>query len=292
MPAQADNVSPALGVMYQPLNRDAELGGYGWNYLFQQVAQSSVEFGVVQWLQYGAETFDQPDSWLRETLTIWQRHMPLWLGLHTDPDYFNQMAAGEAAQGKFFAAYLRKLNGVVARWQSWINEHEESVLGWYVPLELSDAYFTTASQRQQLHEFLRQLKQRMGKSELAISVFMSAKLPADEFGAWLGELQQLGYQVWLQDGAGTRALSEKQREEYFSHINCDVVMINEAFKQTNEQPFTARPARPEELERAAARQPKCHQQILFSLRYLPETAGLLYLTDVNVQPVGLPQGSD
>lgn len=111
------------------------------------------------------------------------------------------------------------------------------MLGWYVPLELSDAYFTTASQRQQLHEFLRQLKQRMGKSELAISVFMSAKLPADEFGAWLGELQQLGYQVWLQDGAGTRALSEKQREEYFSHINCDVVMINEAFKQTNEQPL-------------------------------------------------------
>ncbi|MGQ4277308.1 DUF4434 domain-containing protein [Pseudidiomarina sp. E22-M8] len=282
--AQENKNAPALGVMYQPLNRDAELGGYGWNYLFQQLTRTDIEFGVVQWLQYGNERFNQPTPWLSETLTIWQRHMPLWLGLHTEPDYFNAMAAGEAAQQQFFDAYLRTLNGAVAPWQTWITQHQNNFLGWYVPLELSDAYFTAASERQQLHEFLHQLKQRLGSTPLAISVFMSATMPADEFGVWLNELQQLGYQVWLQDGVGTQALSDKQRETYFARINCQVVLINEVFVQTSKQPFAARSARADELARVAARQPACHQRILFSLRYLPETAGLLYLTDINAAP--------
>ncbi|MEA3588551.1 DUF4434 domain-containing protein [Pseudidiomarina sp. 1APP75-27a] len=281
-----DTDPPALGVMYQPLNRDAEMGPYGWNYLFQSIARTPIEFGVVQWVQYGADSFSQPTPWLATALSTWQRHMPLWLGLHTEHDYFTKMAEGKAAQQEFFTTYLRKVNGTAARWQGWIQQHQAQFLGWYIPLELSDAYFATADERRQLHDFLRELKQRLGRSPLAISVFMSAELPASEFDAWLQQIQDLGYQVWLQDGAGTQALTATQREAYFAHLNCDVGLINEAFIQTSQQPFRARPATPAELAKAQARQPDCHPRILFSLRYLPEAAGVLYLSDLITHPPG------
>ncbi|RUO56691.1 DUF4434 domain-containing protein [Pseudidiomarina homiensis] len=273
-----------LGVMYQPLNRDADLGAHGWRYLLQQVIARDIDFGVLQWTQYGAEGFQQPRPWLVETATLWQHEMPLWLGLHTEPEYFAEMAKGAAAQQVFFEAYLRKVNASVAQWQLWTQQHREQFLGWYVPLELSDAYFASAAERAQLHSFLADLKQRLGPTPTAISLFLSAAMAPEDLGEWLVELQDLGYEVWLQDGVGTQALSETDRRQYFAKLNCKVVLINEAFVQTSQQPFQARPARNEELKQAMAEQPDCHRRILFSLRYLPETSGLLYLSDVTKPP--------
>lgn len=282
-PAHA-NDDLRLGVMYQPLNRDADLGALGWRYLLQQIVARKIDFGVIQWTQYGAEHFDYPRPWLHEMAVIWQHEMPLWLGLHTEPDYFIEMAKGTAAQQAFFTTYLRKLNAAAAQWQLWTQNHAAQFLGWYVPLELSDAYFATLEQREQLHTFLATLKQRLGPTPTAISVFMNATMRPNELGRWLGELQELGYEVWLQDGAGTNALTREQRQDYYQELNCDVVLINEAFVQTSQNPFKARPAHNEELKAAMAQQPDCHRRILFSLRYLPETAGLLYLSDVTQPP--------
>ena len=278
-PVVADE-SPPLGVMYQPLNRDAELGSYGWQYLFQQVADTDIEFGVVQWVQYGESDFSTPAPWLLDAVTAWQRHMPLWLGMHSEPDYFTEMAKGTAAQAQFFARYLRRMNGPVARWQGWIAQHRAQFLGWYLPLELSDAYFSEPEQRKQLHEFLRKVRRSMGDAPLAISLFMSAQMSPRSFADWVEQLQALDYQVWLQDGAGTQALTASERRAYFDQINCKISFINEAFVQTSTEPFKARAATPEELAATMAQQQPCHQRILFSLRYLPQTAGLLYLTDV------------
>ncbi|WP_417690662.1 DUF4434 domain-containing protein [Pseudidiomarina sp.] len=286
MPPSKANDDLRLGVMYQPLNRDAELGAHGWRYLLQQVVARDIDFGVLQWTQYGTESFQNPRPWLIETATLWQREMPLWLGLHTEPDYFVEMAKGAEAQQTFFDTYLRKVNASAAQWQLWTQQHQENFLGWYVPLELSDAYFATAQQQAQLHSFLAALKQRLGATPTAISLFMNADLSPRELGNWLQDLQELGYEVWLQDGAGTQALSQAQRQDYFTELNCKVVLINEAFVQTSEQPFQARPAHREELREAMAQQPDCHRRILFSLRYLPETTGLLYLTDVTQQSQG------
>lgn len=269
-----------LGVMYQPLNRDAELGAHGWHYLLQQLAARDIDFGVLQWTQYGEDSFQHPRPWLLEAATVWQREMPLWLGLHTEPDYFSEMAKGAAAQQAFFDRYLRKVTASAAQWQLWTQQHQEDFLGWYVPLELSDAYFSSAVERAQLHTFLASLKQRLGNTPTAISLFMNADISPREFGGWLRALQDLGYEVWLQDGAGTQALTTAQRQRYFPELNCDVVLINEAFVQTSKQPFQARPAHREELQQTMAQQPDCHRRILFSLRYLPETTGLLYLSDV------------
>ena len=269
-----------LGVMYQPLNRDAELGSAGWRYLLQQVAVRDVDFGVLQWTKYGKEAFQEPYPWLTEMATLWQREMPLWLGLHSEPDYFDEMAKGVAAQQAFFATYLRKINATVAHWQLWQQRYQEQFLGWYVPLELSDAYFSTQNERQQLRQFLVELKQRLGRSPTAISVFLSATLNPEEVGRWLEDIQALGYEVWVQDGAGTQALPFPERQKYYAEFNCKVVLINEAFVQTNQHPFIARSARGEELQQTMAQQPDCHRRILFSLRYLPETAGLLYLSDL------------
>lgn len=269
------------GVMYQPLNRDSELGAYGWHYLFQQLRNDGIDFGVLQWTQYGDEDFSAGQPWLRDSITVWQNYMPLWLGLHLEDDYFSEMSKGLAAQQTFFTTYLRKVNGAVARWEGWRQQHKAQFLGWYIPLELSDAYFDTPAKRQQLATFLTQLRERIGTTPLAISVFMSATLPAAEFGAWLEDIQQLGYHVWLQDGVGTQALSAAQRADYFAALNCDVVMINEAFVQTSKQPFAARSASAEEL--AAATSTSCHRRIWFSLRYLPQAVGLLYLSDVTRQ---------
>lgn len=272
-----------LGVMYQPLNRDADLGRHGWRYLLQKITAREVDFGVVQWTQYGDDAFQQPYPWLAETATLWQHEMPLWLGLHTEPDYFTEMSKDATAQETFFATYLRKVNATVAQWQVWTQQHQEQFLGWYVPLELSDAYFASTEKRTQLHDFLAALKQRLGGTPTAISLFLSADMPPTELGSWLGELQELGYEVWLQDGAGTQALSEAERRAYFAELNCKVVLINEAFVQTSQQPFQARSAADDELQQAMAAQADCHRRILFSLRYLPETAGLLYLSD-GLQP--------
>lgn len=273
-----------LGVMYQPLNRDADLSASGWRYVLQQVLARDVDFGVLQWTQYGTESFQQPYPWLTEAATLWQREMPLWLGLHTEPHYFSEMAKGLAAQQAFYDDYLRKVNATAAQWQLWTQQYQEQFLGWYIPLELSDAYFSTPIERQHLHRFLAQLKERLGATPTAISLFLSATLEPEEVGRWLADLQELGYEVWLQDGAGTQALSKQQRQQYYAELNCKVVLINEAFVQTSQQPFEARSARNEELQQAMAQQPDCHRRILFSLRYLPETAGLLYLSDVTQPP--------
>lgn len=172
----------------------------------------------------------------------------------------------------------------VANWQNWIAAHRSQFLGWYLPLELSDAYFAEPQQRQQLHEFLRDVRRSMGDMPLAISLFMSAALSPQSLADWVEELQSLGYQVWLQDGAGTEALEASTRKAYFSRMNCAVSFINEAFVQISTTPFQARAATAAELATAMAQQPACHPRILFSLRYLPQTAGLLYLSDVTQPP--------
>lgn len=164
---------------------DAELGAHGWRYLLQQVVARNIDFGVLQWTQYGTESFQSPRPWLFETATLWQHEMPLWLGLHTEPDYFAEMAKGVEAQQTFFDTYLRKVNASAAQWQLWTQQHQESFLGWYAPLELSDAYFATEQQRAQLYSFLAALKQRLGTTPPAISLFINADLNPRELGHWL-----------------------------------------------------------------------------------------------------------
>ena len=101
----------------------------------------------------------------------------------------------------------------------------------------------------------------------------------------LGELQQQGWQVWVQDGAGTRALTAAQRKSYLDALFAcpqqagTPALVLEAFRQTSaaDTPFAAIPASPAQWQ-AQTRETRslCPSATgVFSLRYLPQASGYL-----------------
>lgn len=96
-------------------------------------------------------------------------------------------------------------------------------------------------------------------------------------GQDLTDISEAGYQVWVQDGAGVGALPDRARQLYLERAGeCKHQaspargFIYEIFKQHRQGEFVAYTHNTARLPAGPVSQSGCgHQQLYFSLRYLP-----------------------
>ena len=240
----------------------------------EQLANSKFRRGLVQWTRYGDEDFGNASGWLAQRLYQWSHHAVLWLGLYADPDYFQRIHTEPSEQIRYLAELMALNDAQIDAWKPWIDSHRNNLLGFYLPMELSDYYFPSQRHREVLRNALIEFREGK-KTPLSISLFISNTISPDIMHEWLEELRSLGYQVWLQDGSGTRALSHEQRAHYLDTLDCSMGIIQEAFVQIQANPFKARSATQNELSKAEKLIKPCHPRYYFSLRYLPQGRAFL-----------------
>lgn len=257
------------GVFYQPLNRDAGINEQQWQSLLHQAVTNEDFFEVVvQWNQYGEEKFGGTTGWLAERLSIFDKvGLKLWLGLYSDPLYFERVHRDETTQQQYLTHYFELLLENYNIWRNWLIEHKQSVKGVYVPAELSDYDFDTQQKRDTLKQHLRGVKEVI-KEPMMISVYLSGNSSPESIRHWLKDISDLDIKVMVQDGRGTQLLSDATWQKYQAELPCSIAVIKEVFTMDKQTPpaFERMPSK--EVASLFNQDHGCHDWYAFSLRYL------------------------
>ncbi|WP_153448840.1 alpha-amylase family protein [Vibrio algicola] len=123
-------------------------------------------------------------------------------------------------------------------------------------------------QRDQLKAILTQQVARYPQP-LMVSLYLSGQFPPKKVAEWTQELSDIGLTVYVQDGAGTEALSQDIMASYYELFTCNIGEIREIFKQDQASTeFKASKLSLIEYQKIRKEQ-SCRQSLLFSLRYMP-----------------------
>jgi hypothetical protein len=265
-------------VFYQPLLRDQNLRTEQWLQILSQAQQQGMTELALQWGQHGAVTFFDPQGPSAALLkALSQLQIPLWLGLYADPDYFKQMESTKPQKQLYFKQQLVLSLQVRRHWLSLLKQQPLQLKGWYLPMELNDTDFTSASYLKWLSTELKGLSEVLDKP-VAISLYFNGTVSVDNWLAAAHQLKSDKLHIWVQDGSGAALVSEVKRQEFIQQLPCAVPLIREQFRQSSKpgEVFQARALTDAEKQ---AQHSSCHPVIYFELRYMPAAAGLLPLTD-------------
>lgn len=234
---------------------------------------------ALQWGQYGEVRFFEPQGPSAALLSaVQQLKIPLWLGLYADPEYFKKIASAEAEKQAYFKQQLLLSLQVRRHWLNLLKQQPLLQLkGWYLPMELNDTDFVSASYLAWLSTELKVLSEVVDKP-VAISLYFNGKVPVKHWLASAYQLQSDRLQLWVQDGAGAALVSETKRQEFLQQLPCTIPLIREQFRQSSKpgEVFQARALTEAEKQ---AQPDSCHPVIDFELRYMSAAAGQLPLTD-------------
>nr|WP_246335845.1 DUF4434 domain-containing protein [Vibrio marinisediminis] len=269
----------ARGIFYQPLNRDSQVSTSEWQQLMKQTADiTGAEDIVVQWNQYGDATFGGQNGWFTNSLEIFQQAgFGIWLGLYSDPDYFKSVHAPANIQNQYLSRYFAELFENYQVWTSWIGNNQDYIRGVYIPAELSDYDFDTITKREVLNSHLARLQKTITES-MMISVYFSGKMSPEQTHQWINSIEDLGIKVMVQDGRGTQLLDNSMWQKYAQALPCKVAVIREIFIVEKGEPFSAQKMNKSDFY-SIFEQSNCHDNYLFSLRYLPFEQNPLRLVD-------------
>ncbi|KXF82074.1 hypothetical protein ATN88_19920 [Enterovibrio coralii] len=245
---------------------DKALSEVKWKANTHYLHEQGVSSAVVQWTQFGDETFGGEHGWLASRLDLWMKQSPVWFGLYSDPEYFSAIDVPADEQRLYLDALLSKNEETLSAWTTWLDTRRERVAGLYLPFELSDYYFQTTASQHHLNHALRRFADNT-THPVAISVFINGVMPPETFAAWISSIQQTGVKVWLQNGRGTGALPKATVQRYIEALPCDVGIIDEIFHQESASPFKARPMTDAEKQKAQIAAEACHPHLTFSFRY-------------------------
>lgn len=268
------------GVFYQPLNRDAGINAQQWQSLLHQaVTSEDLSEVIVQWNQYGEANFGGKNGWLAERLSTFDKvGLKLWLGLYSDPLYFERVHSDEATQQQYLAHYFELLLANYKNWRKWIIEHKKSVKGVYVPAELSDYDFDTQQKRGTLKQHLRKVKEVI-KEPVMISVYLSGNSSPESIHNWLKDISDLDIKVMVQDGRGTQLLNDATWQKYQTELPCSIAIIKEVFTMDKQTPPTFERMPSIDFTSQFNQDHGCHPLYAFSLRYFPLPDNPLKLHD-------------
>ncbi len=265
-------------VFYQPLNRDISVTNEQWLYLVEDVKRQGIDTVVVQWNRYGNEKFGGGHGWLSSNLTQFtEEGLTVWLGLYSDPEYFQRIHTTADEQKQYLNEYVTLLLDNYRSWNHWITNHNSHVEGLYLPFEISDYDFDTPEKKAQLHTVLEALSKQYDEP-LMISVYLSGQLSPQGVAKWLNQLKTLDIDIYVQDGRGTKLIEDAAWTNYSKEIVCEIGLIREAFIQTNQMPFEAKSIDVNQFSELLT-EDSCHNKVLFSLRYLPSQLNPLKIKD-------------
>lgn len=271
---------PVKGVFYQPLNRDADISEQEWQSLLQRVVSNEhLSEVVVQWVQYGDENFGGQSGWLVQRLNAFDRvGLKLWLGLYSDPHYFDRVHSDQATQRTYLTEYFELLLENYNVWRNWLSENQSFIKGVYIPAELSDFDFDTQEKRDELRLHLNQLKEAIEEPVL-ISVYLSGKTSPESISKWLTDISKIGINVMVQDGRGTQLFDDETWKKYQNELPCHISVIKEVFTMDTQHPTVFERISPEKLAYQFTHNQDCHNSYAFSLRYFPIFDNPLKLRD-------------
>lgn len=274
LPSQA-----VTAIFYQPQATDQSVDLDKWVSIFTNLRTRGFDTLVVQWAQYGTSANQKKDQdWLIEVLTkAKQANLKLILGLSADPDVFSKLQQAPATLEIYLQKTYERDRQALLAWRA--SPLIDSIIGWYIPLEIDDREWRDQERRTVLKQFLdREVKQiqLISENQVYISSFFTGNMTPSNYSKLLTELKSgIPLKVWVQDGGGTNKLSSQERSLYFQELNnCDTNvadgLIFEIFKQTeHDQTFTAKALKPTELAKKLKLRAPCNRDsIFFELRYL------------------------
>lgn len=251
-------------IIYQPLNKDARVTLEQWQALIDTLHSQGYREIVIQWSQYGSVNFWRQHSFIKQPINYASsKGFKFWLGLYIPDDYYQTMEQNNTANHHYFEKVIRENQHLLAKLQIQKVISQQQLLGWYLPTELTHRYLKAEHNH---HKHLDLLKKfvELNKKPTVISYFLGQNTSVEQGLADLHNLQNLGFEVWLQRGNGLN--KSTAAEQLITQMNCDFAVINENFQQTSTagSPFSARA-----VKSANNIPTSCHKAITFSLRYLP-----------------------
>lgn len=266
-------------VFYQPLLRDQNVSKEQWLQILSRAQQRGMTELALQWGQHGDIPFFLPNGPSVALFSALQQlRIPLWLGLYADPEYFQKTDSNETAKKAYFKQQLQLSLTVRRHWLALLHQLPQLQLrGWYLPMELNDTDFVSASYLSWLGSELKGLTEVVDQP-VAISLYFNGKVPIKTWLASVRQLQADRLQLWVQDGAGAALVSEQMRLQLLQQLPCTLPLIREQFRQSSKsgEVFQARALTEAEQQ---TEQASCHPVIYFELRYMPAAAGQLPFTD-------------
>lgn len=279
------------GVFWQPQNRDLNISDAKWQALMHDVRKTGFDTLIVQWTGYGDSfsTLEDRKKLQEKIYAAKQAGLNLILGLYMDPEFFERQKQPAAA----LQNYLDKLRVLDIKHLQLLQE--ELLIepdGWYLSAEIDDFQWREQSARSLMLKWLKDTRVQIEKHSeqpVYISSFFVGNMTPKAYAGLLRKIQEEGLKVWVQDGSGVNKLTETQRSLYINNIfdcidkrnNAADGIIYEVFMADVNKQFNALPKPIDELNKLLTNESFCtSKRALFSLRYLPISAGVLNY-DVN-----------
>lgn len=259
--------APAWGatVFYQPQSRDSGLGPAQWSAIWEDLKRQGHDGLVVQWTRFNDEDFGGSTGWLAKVIdSAMEAGLETHIGLYWNDAWLDSLLADESAWGDRLNLMLQRNLDTAHDWRHLVARKEFA--GWYLPLELPDRGLHGADRRALLTRQVALLAEALEGPLAASSYFTGFQAPRD-YAGWLEALtEEAGVTLWVQDGAGVKQLTSRERALYLELLDCRIGIIREAFEQISapEEPFSARPRAPD----ASVDVADCHETLHFSLRYI------------------------
>lgn len=256
------HVAEAKGVFYQPQIRDQSYTQQQWNELAKKLKQDGFTFVVLQWSAYGQHDFSSDVIFQRLIVAVKQARLDVWMGLDLPDDYFRVISQNKPSKLSYLQAMFQRHKTQLT---SLANAYGDSIVGWYIPSELSNAYLDDVSTRERMYADISALA-KQSDLPVAVSYFISAPFEKSQIMRDIKAFSKAGIELWLQRGNGLK--NAQDISSVLATLPCSIGIIHEHFYQVseNKEPFKAIKAMPRALSKTVKR---CHQSIVFSLRYLP-----------------------
>lgn len=275
-------------VFYQPQLRDSEVSTIVWQKMLLSLKKDGIKGIVFQWSTSDEDTQNNSIQLkkLQKIFTLAeQSNLQVIIGLHADSDFFKRIKQ-PASSLKYYLNKQSTLSMNVAKqWKDvWASD---AFSGWYITQEVDDYHWRDTARRSLLLEFLQRLNLQLSLLNTGKPIYISAYLGGFQSATvtvnLLNDINLEGQiEVWLQDGLGTGALTDKQRNYYFPSLlackDIDKGIIYEFFREQKEtSSFSAIPANAEQWQfQKEIMAEYCQtKKLIFSLRYLPVAHGIL-----------------
>lgn len=278
----------ANGVFWQPQERDLRVSNEAWASLMEQIKQQGFNQLILQWTRYGDSfsSLEQINALQEKVSIAVDNGLEPVFGLYLDPEFFSLQKQPTSALNN----YLREQRSLsIQQARLWYKLFGESIAGWYVSAEIDDENWRTVSNQHLLEKWLQETITELHKIKskpVYISTFFTGKMSPLAYERLLERVHHLGYQVWVQDGAGVGVLSDSHRNIYLNQVlQCNPGsvkpvsgVIYEVFDVVSNQPFIAKPKPDAVIEQLIKKKEGCGaQRLFFSLRYLPASQGVLHI---------------
>jgi hypothetical protein len=265
-------------IFYQPQTSDRAIQESVWQKALRAAKQSGFEVVVFQWTGYGDE-FDSPEAqqWLETRMKdVMDADLQLVVGLYADPNMFSAVDVPNDLLEPYFLRVTAKNLALAEHWLAHLPS--ESLLGWYLPLEVDDRRWRAKGDLDALvaglHRDVMAL-QSLGSKPVYMSTFFRGHATPLAYERMLATVRDgAGVALWVQDGRSNQILQEQERALYLAPFErCDTSpikgMVFEIFEEIGTpQSFKAKPLSTNRLKTALKQRAPCAgDSVFFSLRY-------------------------